>query len=373
MRHAPKAFVDLPCTLMRGGTSKGPMLLRRDVARWSWNNGLEDILIELMGATEPRRVDGLAAQDLLFNKIAIVGPPTHPQADVDYEFVQITAENRVDHSVSCGNMLSAVGPFALEAGLVEAQDGLTSLLIHDVNTGLLIRAELHTPNGRPTYSGSAQIDGVPGTSAPIWLFFQRPGGSCTSGFLPTGNPRDVIDGIEMSLVDAATPMAILRAADLGKSGYESAAELDADRAFSRQIEALRQHAGRAMGLGETAGLTRPKLALVSSPQRGGNIASRYFMPETWHPAFAVTGAVCLSAAAACPGTVAHEYSTASGDTVDIEHPSGMISTRLNSTTRPGEGSANGPESVGLLRTARRLFSGTASVPLKSVSVGPWIV
>lgn len=341
--------VRVPCVLMRGGTSRGPFFLATDLP----GNVAErdQLLISALGAGHELQIDGIGGGSPLTSKVAIVGPSTHPDADVDYLFAQVkVAECAVDTSPNCGNMLSAVAPFAIEQGLVRARDGRTTVRIHNVNTGKLIAATVQTPEGAVTYEGATSIDGVPGGAAPIHLTFLDAAGSKTGLLLPTGSATDVVENVPMTCIDAATPIMIVRAEDLGKSGRERPSELDADRAFMTRLEAVRRAAAVRMGL--SPGLVIPKPVLIAPARHGGTISARYFMPHACHRAFAVTGAVALATACAIPGSVAQALvGKRPLHTVKIEHPSGQLELELS---RP-EG-AEAP-TVSVVRTARRIFEG----------------
>jgi 2-methylaconitate cis-trans-isomerase PrpF len=303
-------------------------------------------------------VDGIGGGHPLTSKVAIVSRSKIPGADVDYLFAQVNVRERlVDTSPNCGNMLAGVGPFALEAGLVPASDGVSTVNIYNVNTKKLIEARIQTPGGHVEYEGTAAIDGVPGTAAPIHLAFLDAAGSKTGKLFPTGNPKDVVDGITLSLVDACMPIMAAKASDLGMTGYESPAEFAANRGFMERLETLRLEAGRLMGLGDVRKLVIPKPVLVAPARSGGTLAARYFMPHACHNAFAITGAVAVGTAAVTPGNVIAEVAGTPKLPVDIviEHPSGRMQLRLEQ--RPGE---KAPVAY-LVRTARRLFEGRVLV------------
>ena len=207
------------------------------------------------------------------SKVAIVSKSARPGVDVDYLFAQVKVDQPVvDTSPNCGNMLAGVGPFAIEAGLVRAGSGTTTVRIFNVNTGKLIDALVPTPNGEVTYSGDASIDGVPGTAAPIRLAFIGAAGSKTGKLLPAGAPLAVVHGIEVSCVDAATPVVLIRAADLGKTGYETPSDYASDKAFMAHLETIRIEAGRLMGISDAADRVIPKPVLLAPPERGGHVS-----------------------------------------------------------------------------------------------------
>lgn len=359
MNHLTSRQIGIPCVMMRGGTSRGPFFLASDLPASPAER--DALLLSVMWAGNDLGIDGIGGGNPLTSKVAIVGPATLAGADVDYLFAQVRVqEGIVDTSPNCGNMLAAVAPFAIEAGLVPATDGVTVVRIHNVNTGKLIEARVQTPDGRVTYEGEAVIDGVPGTAAPIHLAFLDAAGANTGRLLPTGAPVDRIigidgtDGIEVSCIDAAIPVMLVRAADLGKTGHEPMDSYRLDRVFMARLEALRVEAGRRMGFPNAAGMVIPKPVLLAPPTRGGTLAVRYFMPHDCHRAMAITGAVATATACTIPGTVASALAgrmALPGD-VTFEHPAGRLTVRLD----PGAGQSAPTASI--LRTSRRLFEGT---------------
>src|SRR6266481_632734 len=257
---------------------------------------------------------------------------------------------------------AGVGPFAIEAGLVRAGNTSTTVRIFNVNTQTLVEAVIQTPGGQVEYAGETRIDGVADAAAPIKLTFLDALGAVTGKLLPTGNTLDRIDGIEASCIDMAMPVMIMAAEAFGKTGRETPAELDADKAMLKKMEAIRLEAGRRMGMGDVSRLVVPKPVLVSRPALGGNIASRYFTPHACHSSHAVTGALAVGTAAVLPGTVASRYIEPkgfSGGVLSIEHPSGHIEVDLV-TTRSG--AAPVVERASFVRTARRIFDGHVYVP-----------
>jgi len=354
--------IDIPCLLMRGGTSKGPYFLADDLP--ADPSTRDRVLLHVMGSPHIRQVDGIGGGDSLTSKAVIVGRSRRPGIDLDYLFAQIAVGHpAVDTTPNCGNMLAGVGPFALERGLVEARDPATTIALFNINTGKVIEAVVQTPGGRVTYDGEARIDGVPGTGAPIVLNFVDAAGAKTGKLLPTGNPRDVVDGIDVSCVDLASPLVFARAAAFGKTGYESKRELDVDAAFLDRLESIRRRAAILMGMGDVAGKVLPKFALVAPPRDGGSIASRYFVPWNCHAAYAVTGALCLGAAVMLEGTVAHTVARpgrGESGIVVVEHPAGRLETRMSVRRLPAEMPIF--DRAGIVRTARPLMAGVVHVP-----------
>jgi 4-oxalomesaconate tautomerase len=350
----------IPCIFMRGGTSRGPYFRAADLPADTATR--DRVLLAAMGSPDLRQIDGLGGADTLTSKVAIVSKSTRPGVDVDYLFAQVDiGKPIVDTNPSCGNMLAGVAPFALETGMISAQDGETRVMIYNVNTEARIEAIVQTPGGRVSYTGDARIDGVPGTAAPIVLNFMDVVGSVAGKMLPTGNERDVIDGVDVTCIDVAMPMILLRAKDLGLTGFEGRAEINPNKALFARIEPIRLEAGRRMGFGDCADKVIPKVGLLSAPRDGGTIASRYLTPHALHAAHAVTGAVCVSTACALAGTIAHELATPDDSnprTIWIEHPSGQVDVRLRTS---GKGS-DMEVVAGTLRTARPIMRGEVLVP-----------
>ena len=288
-------MLKIPCVLMRGGTSKGPVILASDLPEET--EARDAVLLSLMGAGHELEIDGIGGGSPQTSKVAIVSPSDSPDADVDYLFAQVMVnERRVDTTPNCGNMLCAVGPFAIEKGLVKAQSPVTTVRIRNLNTGTLVDAEVQTPDYRVVYEGDTQIDGVPGTAAPIGLTFLNSAGSKTGKLLPTDSVTNVFDGIDVTCIDMAMPMVLIEASALGKTGGESPAELDADAAFKARLESLRRQAGEAMGLGDVSNKVIPKPVLLSRARNGGTLQVRYFMPHTCHKSLAITGSIGISTA-----------------------------------------------------------------------------
>jgi 2-methylaconitate cis-trans-isomerase PrpF len=350
-------LLDIPCTLMRGGTSKGLVFFEEDLP--SDVPSRDRILLAAMGSPDHRQIDGGGGGDSLTSKVAIVGRAEPGMgADITYLFAQVAIDRAVvDTTPNCGNMLAAVAPFAIEHGLVAARDGETMVMVYNINTKTVAEVIVQTPGGRVTYKGNLQIAGVPGTAAPIKIDFRNGAGSKTGKLLPTGAVRDVIDGVPVSCVDMTTPMLLIPAAAVGKTGHESKAELDADKDLLARLEFLRQEASRRMGMGEALGKVVPKLALISSPLQGWGVTSRYFTPSKCHAAHAVTGAVCIAVAAGLDGSIVHELAVHPNGRprfIRVEHPSGFLDVELTIT---GSGLFTRVLHASVLRTARRLFNG----------------
>jgi 2-methylaconitate cis-trans-isomerase PrpF len=346
---------------MRGGTSRGPFFLEADLP--SDPAERDRFLIAAMGSPHGLQVNGVGGGNPMTSKVAIVAPSSQPGADVDYLFAQVATDRAfVDFGPNCGNMLSAVGPFAIEAGLVPAQAGETTVRIFNRNTATTVEAVVQTPSGVVDYEGETAIDGVPGTAAPIKLTFLDALGSKTGALLPTGHVREFIDNTPVTLVDYAMPMVLLRAGDLGLTGYETPDALEANSALLDRLETIRLEAGLRMGLGDVSGSVVPKVGIVSSARHGGTITSRYFMnARRCHKGHAVTGALCIAAACRLPGSVAHDLATPElSSLVNLEHPSGRTEIDLSIDA---SGHISG---ASLVRTARRIFEGKIIVPASAV-------
>ncbi|PIT83284.1 4-oxalomesaconate tautomerase [Limnohabitans sp. 15K] len=349
----------IPCVLMRAGTSRGPFFLKD----WLPSDpaARDQALIGAIGASDPLQLDGLGGNSTLNSKVAIVSLSTLPDCDLDYLFAQVgVGHQSVDTRPNCGNMLSGVAPFAIEQGLIEAQDGTTTVRIHNVNTGAKIDATVQTPGGRVTYEGSARIDGVAGTAAPVLLNFLDAWGAVTGHLFPTGQRTESIEGVTVTCIDAAMPLMILRASELGLTGRERPAELDANAALLEKIEVMRLEAGRRMGLGDVSGSVVPKPVIVSPGDSPDSIVSRYFTPHRCHSSHAVTGAIGVSTAFALPGTVASGLSRASGrHLLSVVHPQGQIDIDVEVA---GEGDAAVVQKAALVRTARKIMQGQLHLP-----------
>ncbi len=343
----------IPCLWMRGGTSKGAYLLASDLP--SDPAARDDLLLRLMGSPDPRQIDGLGGGDPLTSKVAILSPPSRLDADVDYLFLQVFVDQAlISDAQGCGNILAAVGPAAIERGLVPAKDGETPVRIHMRNTGEVALARIETPGGRVRYSGQAAIDGVPGTAAPVALMFQNIAGSMCGALLPSGQAVDRIDGVGCTLIDNGMPCVVMAAVDFGLTGQETREALEADTALKARIEAIRLQAGPLMNLGDVADKSVPKMTLVSAPAQGGTIGTRSFIPHRAHAGIGVFAAVSVATACTLPGSPAARLARlpANGRFL-IEHPTGAAEVLIE---MDAAGEVIG---AGTLRTARKLMDGLA--------------
>lgn len=341
----------IPCLWMRGGTSKGAYFLASDLPA---DPGARDaLLLRIMGSPDPRQIDGIGGGDPLTSKVAILSPSSRADADVDYLFLQVFVDQAlVSDAQGCGNILAGVGPAAIERGLVAAEDGETPVRIHMLNTGEVALARVQTPGGRVKYAGDAQIDGVPGTAAPVPLMFQNIAGSMCGALLPSGQALDMIEGVACTLIDNGMPCVIMRASDFGLTGQESREALDADSALKARIEAIRLKAGPLMNLGDVAQKSVPKMTLVSAPVAGGTINTRSFIPHRCHASIGVFAAVSVATACTLTGTPAAELAVLPNDgRFLIEHPTGAAEVLIE------QDHTGTVTAAGTLRTARKLMDG----------------
>ncbi|MFF5189137.1 4-oxalomesaconate tautomerase [Streptomyces sp. NPDC000345] len=344
---------EVPCLLMRGGTSKGAYFLADDLP--SEPALRDELLLRVMGSPDGRQIDGLGGAHPLTSKVAVVSRSADPKADVDYLFLQVAVEKaEVSDRQNCGNILAGIGPFAVERGLVPAGERETAVRIRMVNSGDYATATFPTPGGRVRYTGDAEISGVPGTAAPVVIEFP-PG---THPLLPTGNARDVIDGVPVTCVDNGMPTVLIPASALKLTGYEHPRELEEDVALADRLRTIRLAAGRLMGLGDVSGTTVPKLTLLAPPRSGGAVTTRTFIPVRCHASIGVLGAAGVAAGLRIEGGVGARIADLppGGDRIRIEHPTGFldIESSLGSTT----GGLPRAGRTAVVRTARKLFDGT---------------
>jgi 2-methylaconitate isomerase len=372
----------VPAVFMRGGTSKGLFFHAEDLPGDPADR--DRLLPAALGSPDPfgRQLDGMGGGISSLSKAAVIGPPTHPEADVDYTFAQVAVDRPVvDYGANCGNLSSAVGPFAVDQGRCPRPDGPALVRIHNTNTGRLLHARFGVRGGCAETEGELAIPGVGGTGAPIRLDFLDPAGARTGQLLPTGNPVDEIelDGtgrFRLSLVDAANPAVFVAATELGLDGTESPDELEARPEVLALLDRLRRRAGVAMGLApapEAVELAGPKIAVLCPPRpfrtldgrlvpaADHDIGIRMLSMERAHRAVPVTGALCLGVACRVAGTVARELATATavaGGPVRVGNPSGVVEAAAEVARTPEGWRA---ESASLYRTARTLMRGQVAV------------
>ncbi len=371
----------LPAVFMRGGTSKAVLFHARDLpaSRETW----APIFLSLMGSPDPslRQLDGMGGGVSSLSKVCVIGPPTHPDADVDYTFAQILIDTpRVDYGINCGNMSSAIGPFAVDEGLVPPPKGADAVVrIHNTNTKKIIVARFAMDGDVAAVDGAMAIDGVAGTGAPIRLEFMAPGGARTGRLLPTGKALDVLEvpgvgRIAISMIDAANPCVLVTAASVGATATERPTAIEADKALMAKLEAIRRHASVAMGiapdLGAAGNMSAPFVAFIAAPVAMTTLSGRKLTPADMdiavrvissgqpHRATPLTGAMCLAVATRVPGSLPFELRAKSGDPAQIRiaHPSGVIV--VDAKVEPGKAGAE-PHAAyaAVYRTARRLFEG----------------
>ena len=346
----------IPCTWMRGGTSKGAYFLKHDLPAAEAER--DALLLSVMGSPDPRQIDGIGGADPLTSKVAVVAASGHPDADVEYLFLQVFVDRAVvTDRQNCGNILAGVAQFAVEKGLVQAADGRTEVAVHMVNSDQVAGVTIETPGGAVTYEGSAQIDGVPGTAASVLQNFPQAAGSTCGALLPTGNAVNVIAGIEVTCIDNGMPVVVVRAEDLRATGYESREALDANDALKEKLETIRRQAGPLMHLGDVRDKSVPKMTMVAPPRAGGAIATRTFIPHRCHASIGVLGAVSVATACMLPDSPAGALAQVpAGDEklVSVEHPIGETSVVMNVAMENG---ALKVSRAAVLRTARKLFEG----------------
>ena len=374
-----QAFI--PAIFMRGGSSKGVFFHARDLP--AERAARDAIFLAVLGSPDPygRQLDGMGGGISSLSKAVIIGPPTHPDADVDYLFAQVAVDKPiVDWSSNCGNLSSAVGPFAVDEGLVRVADGEALVRIHQVNTKRIIHARFPVRGGKAVTAGDFTMAGVSGSGARIRLDFLAPGGGATGRLLPTGNAQDTLHhegrAYAVSLIDAANACVFLDARDLGMTGTESPDAIEADPARMALFDALRRKAGVMMGLAATpekVGLALPKIAVVAPPEAyhaldgaaftadSHDIAVRMISMERAHRAVPLTGAMCLGVASRITGSVPHQLAgpPARADETRVANPSGILS--VGAEVREAAAGWHA-ESAVVYRTARRLMQGQVAVP-----------
>lgn len=338
---------------MRGGTSKGGYFLAEDVP--SDRGALDPFLLRVMGSPDERQIDGMGGADPLTSKVAIVKKSVREGIDVDYLFLQVFVDQAlVSDAQNCGNILAGIGPFAIERGLVAATGEQTKVTIFMENTAQIAVATVETHGGRPVYSGDARIDGVPGTAAPVPLEFRDTAGSSCGALLPTGNVVDIINDVRCTLIDNGMPCIVMKAQDVGATGYESREELDAAESVKARIEAIRLAAGKRMNLGDVTEKSVPKMMLVAAPRNGGAITVRSFIPKRAHASVGVLAAVTVATACLIEGSPAAEVADIPDGhrkIMSVEHPTGETSCVMEVDD---DGNVT---SAAMLRTARKLMDG----------------
>lgn len=368
----------IPCMIMRGGTSKGVFFLENDLPQDRQMR--DEILLKVMGSPDPKQINGLGGAASVTSKAAIVSVSQRSDADIDYLFAQVSVDKPVvSYKGNCGNILSAVGPFAAERGLVKLKEPLTKVRIYNVNTGKLIESEFAVENGSVKYDGDYAIAGVKGTASPIRLTFLKPAGTISDKLLPTGNVVDELEvpgvgTVQASIVDAANPLVFVKAADLGLAGNETPAQLEAIPGLLEKLEKIRGVAAVRVGLiedyeksaWECPGL--PKMTLVAGPEEyitsdGAcvkeeqiDLLVRMMSMQKPHPAMAMTGVMCIAAAAVLEGSIVNQVLGRNVDfnRIRMGHPGGIAEGGVSFRKKDGQVEI---ESTTGFRTANLLMAG----------------
>ncbi|WP_244933540.1 2-methylaconitate cis-trans isomerase PrpF family protein [Neobacillus mesonae] len=377
----------IPTTIMRGGTSKGLILRSIDLP----SNPIvrDQVILRIFGSPDTNQIDGLGGGSSLTSKLAIVSPPSHPDAHIDYTFGQVSLnQNTIDYQATCGNIATAVGLYALEEGYIRLTEPLTCIRVYNTNTNKIIAIEIPVANGHIQYEGEFSIDGVPGLSSKIMLNFLDTGGTHTGKTLPTSNPTDIIqipDGrkFEVSIIDSVNPLVFVRATDVGIQGTELPAQINSKLELLNTLEKIRVEAGILAGFLENSDHVTPsthalpKIAVVSPPQDYVNInneiirkenidiTSRYISMGTLHRAFAVSGSIAVATAAQINGTIPNQQIFAAGNGIRIGHPSGVLYTEVT-VEKSGSNWIVPRAAIG--RTARRIMDGYAYVPFSMLTL-----
>lgn len=375
-------MTEIKCTIMRGGTSKGIFIMENELPKDPQKR--DDVICRIFGSPDIRQIDGLGGADVLTSKLAIIGPSSRADADVDYTFGQVSFEkNFIDYKGNCGNISAAVGPFAIDKGLVRATAPITTVRIHLTNSDQILVAQVPVANGKAKTEGTCSIDGVPGTAARIDLDWSDITGTVCGKLLPTGNAKDMFKigqkSYEVSLVDAGNPLVFIRAESLGMTGTETPAQIEGNPALMAAIEKIRAKAAVCFGLvkrGEDAyeqSPYNPFFAIVSAPadyrcfngnsvRKGdADLVSRLLFMHHMHKTYPITGTVCTGAAMKIPGSIPWELmdpSSRQKENLRIGHPAGVLEVQARAQ---GEGSSIKMESIRVYRTARMIMDGTVYV------------
>ena len=371
-------LMSLPAVFMRGGTSRAVMFHARDLPdRSEW----DPIFLAAMGSPDPngRQLNGMGGGISSLSKVCVLAPSQRDDADIDYTFAQVQIRDAaIDYRGNCGNMSSAVGPFAVDEGIVRPNGDTAVVRIFNTNTRKIIRSTFPLHDGRAATDGDLAIPGVAGTGAPVRLDFLSPGGATTGKLLPTGNPIDRLGSLEVSLVDAANACVFVRARDLGLTGRELPEELERDAALLDRLQVIRRQASVAMGIArdetEARGIAAvPIIGFVApamdSPTLSGqpitaadvDLTARFLSNGQPHRALPLTASLCTAVAARISGTLVAEATTDSGSAqIRIGMPSGILT--VGADVSQDRGGAWAAHSGAFYRTARRLFDGRIYVP-----------
>ena len=359
------------CTIMRGGTSKGIFVMEKDLPK---DPQLRDrVILAIFGSPDIRQIDGLGGADSLTSKLALIQVSKMPDGDIDYTFGAVGIDKPfVDYSANCGNISSAVGPFAIDQGLVRPEEPFTTVRIFNTNTQKMINAKVPIRKGKVVSDGDYAIDGVPGTGAKIELTFMDPGGATTGKLLPTGNVTDVVrldtgEEFTLTIVDAGNPTAFARASELGLQGTELPGPFEQEVATKRKLESIREKVAQLMGIPLNPSI--PKISFVGPPQdyksmtgteiktREIDLVARVMAMGKMHKTFAITAGIPAAIAAVIPGSVVHQVigeSSSMERTVLIGHPSGQMDVKVEAHK---EGDQFRVISCTVGRTARKIMEG----------------
>ena len=372
----------LPAVFMRGGTSRAVMFHQRDLPeREAW----DPIFLAAMGSPDPngRQLNGMGGGISSLSKICILAPSDRPDADIDYTFAQVQIkEAAIGYRGNCGNMSSAVGPFAVDEGIVRPNGDTAVVRIFNTNTGKIIRSTFALVDGRAAVDGTMAIPGVAGTGAPVRLDFLSPGGAVTGKLLPTGNAVDRLDvpgigPIDISMVDAANPCVFVRARDLGLAGNELPDALDANADVLDRLQRIRRTAAVAMGIAVDEAVAArnvgiPAVGFVAPPMDAPTLAgdiifaaqidltARFISNGQPHRALPLTASLCTAVASRIAGTLPFQALTRQPDgAVRLGMPSGILTVDAEVSHDADGWTAH---SGAFYRTARRLFDGRIYVP-----------
>ena len=351
------SYSSIPYMQIRGGSSKGIYFLKNDLPA---DTKLRDEIILSIVGGDSRQIDGLGGANPLTSKVAIISKSNDAHADIDFLFAQVVVgENRVDTSPNCGNILAGVGIFAIKNGLIETTAEETSVVVNMLNSNNICELIMKTPNGELQVDGDAKIDGVPGTSSPIVCNYKDVEGSVCGSLFPTGNKKDLINGVNVTCIDNGMPVVLMDAKELGITGYESCEELSTNDELRKKIESIRLEVGPLMNLGDVTSRVVPKMSIVSPALNGGSINTRTFIPHNCHAAIGVLGAVSVASACLYDECVTNGISDVEDGLIrkiSVEHPSGEFSVELTCEEFDGELTI---KKAGLLRTARLISKGEA--------------
>ncbi|AEE90604.1 3-methylitaconate isomerase [Tepidanaerobacter acetatoxydans Re1] len=372
--------------IMRAGTSKGIFLRDEDLPKDK--DKRDETILKIFGSPDVRQIDGLGGADPLTSKVAIIGPPSRSDADIDYTFGQVSyVAPTIDYSGNCGNISSGVGPFAIDEGLVKVEEPYTIVRVHNTNTNSILIEQVQVVNGKAKVLGDYKIDGVPGTGAEISIDFSQTAGAKTGKLLPTGNVKDKIQitnlgELEVSIVDAANPMVFVRAVDLGLTGTETPEEIDGNQKILDILEEIRSKTAQTIGMvkdwreAKTKSPAFPMVAFVSPAsdykdfttgqqirEEDIDFVSRLMFMQIMHKTYAGTGTICTGAAARIDGTVVNEVMKEKHRGKDpilrIGHPAGIITIDVCANHEEGKWNL---KKAAISRTARRIMEGYCYIP-----------